>query len=201
MKDILRLSLTLMVIAAVAAGVLAMVSQKTAGPIARSLREERMRAVKNVLPEFDNVPDQDTVSVDSRIFYRARRDGRIVGTAFSVISHQGYGGDIQLMVGVDTSGVVRGVEVLKHLETPGLGAKIANQDFREQFKSKSLDNPATWKVKKDGGAFEAITGATISSRAVVEAIASGLEIFRNHRRKIFAWGRSPGKKSRKGGNS
>ncbi len=182
MKEIFRLCFVLTVIAAVSAGVLAFVSQKTKEPIEKSLLEEKMSAVRSVLPPFDNEPDKDTLVVredDAEvIFYRGRTDGKVVGAAFTVVAPNGYSGEIQIMVGVDTDGVVQGIEILQHLETPGLGAKIETPDFREQFKGKSLKEPEQWDVIKDGGTFKQITGATISSRAVAHAVARGLEFFK-----------------------
>ena len=182
MKEIFRLCFVLTVIAAVSAGVLAFVSQKTKEPIEKSLLEEKMSAVRSVLPPFDNEPDKDTLVVkedDAEVmFYRGRKDGKVVGAAFTVVAPNGYSGEIQIMVGVDTDGIVQGIEILQHLETPGLGAKIETPDFRQQFKGKSLKEPEQWDVIKDGGTFKQITGATISSRAVAHAVARGLEFFK-----------------------
>jgi electron transport complex protein RnfG len=77
------------------------------------------------------------------------------------------------------------MEILSHAETPGLGDKITEGWFKELFKGKNLDN-IDWRVKKDGGGFDQITGATISPRAVVGAIHRGLEFFREHREEILA---------------
>jgi electron transport complex protein RnfG len=191
MREILRLCLVLTVLAAVSAGVLAFISQQTDEPIKKSLREEKLQAVTSVLPPYDNNPDEDTVvlkqdGADSLKFYRGRRDGRIVGAAFSVIAPNGYSGEIEIMVGVDTAGVVQGIEILRHLETPGLGAKIESAAFREQYRGKSLADTVTWDVAKEGGTFKHITGATISSRAVTHAVARGLEFFHEHREEICA---------------
>jgi electron transport complex protein RnfG len=189
MKEILRLCLVLTVIAVISAGVLAYVSQKTAEPIERSLREEKMSAVRQVLPPFDNEPDKDTVTIATEegeiACYRGTKDGVVVGAAFSVTAPNGYSGPIELMVGVDTAGVVQGIKVLRHLETPGLGAKIETEQFESNYKGKSLTNPAVWDVVKDGGTFKQITGATISSRAVTHAVARGLEFFAAHRSEIL----------------
>jgi len=78
---------------------------------------------------------------------------------------------------------VTGIEILNHAETPGLGDKIAHPAFKDQFKLKNLDN-VDWRVKKDGGQFDQITGATISPRAVVKAVKGGLEFYRQHRQEI-----------------
>lgn len=188
-KETLRLCMVLTVIAAISAGVLAFVSKKTAEPIENALREEMMSAVRKVLPPFDNDPDKDTSTVGSEAdtvkVYRGKRDGTVVGAAFSVIASDGYSGEIEVMVGVDTAGVVQGIEILQHRETPGLGAKIGEDEFKAGYKGKSITNPEKWDVIKDGGSFRQITGATISSRAVTHAVAWGLEFFTKHRTEIL----------------
>jgi electron transport complex protein RnfG len=190
MKEIIRLCFVLTIIAAISAGVLAYVNQQTAAPIAKALLEEKMSAVRSVLPPFDNEPDKDMVSIalesgDTLEVYRGRKDGVVTGAAFSITAPDGYSGDIEFMIGVDREGVVQGLKVLKHLETPGLGAKIEGSDFTDQYKGKSLSNPELWAVTKDGGTFVPITGATISSRAITKATARGLRLFEEHRAEIF----------------
>jgi electron transport complex protein RnfG len=192
MKEILRLCFVLTVIAAVSAGVLAFVDQKTQEPIANALKAEEMAAVKSVLPPFDNEADKDTLTIGDELvsykFYRGRMKGEIVGAAFAVIAPNGYSGDIKVMVGVDTAGVVQGIEILDHRETPGLGAKIETAEFRDQYKGRNLGDPETWDVMKDGGTFKQITGATISSRAVTHCIARALEFFAAKRNVILDLG-------------
>jgi len=190
MKEIFRLCFVLTVIAAISAGVLAFVSQQTEDPIARALLEEKMSAVRSVLPPFDNDPAGDTVNIvigpaDTVEVFRGRSAGTVNGAAFSVTAPDGYSGDIKFMIGVDTEGVVTGIEILQHLETPGLGAKIQAEGFREQYKGKSLEDPESWAVTKDGGTFVPITGATISSRAITAAAEKGLRLFREHREEIL----------------
>lgn len=87
----------------------------------------------------------------------------------------GYSGLIRIMLGVDASGRIHGVYILEHRETPGLGSKICNPEFLDQFKGKSLRN-FTFAVEKDGGDVDAVTSATISSRAVTEALKTGLQM-------------------------
>jgi electron transport complex protein RnfG len=87
------------------------------------------------------------------------------------------------MIGVTTDGIVTGIEILQHKETPGLGTKIQDPEFRAEFHGKDLDN-ATWKVQKEGGSFSQFAGATISPRAVVNAVHSGLEFYRGARDQI-----------------
>jgi len=195
MKEIARLVFALTLIAVVAALILSLVEGLTREPIAEQRRLEMLKALTAVLPPIDNQPDSDSVSLvagtDSkgrplqRTFYRGRKEGGLAGVAFKVVAPDGYSGNIEIMVGVDAAGAVTGVEILSHAETPGLGSKIAEPWFKEQFRGKTLQN-ADWRVKKDGGGFDQITGATISPRAVVGAIRGGLEFFAGHRAEILA---------------
>jgi electron transport complex protein RnfG len=197
MKDILRLVLVLTIIAAGAGLVLSMVEAVTREPIAEQRRLETLKALKAVLPPVDNEPDADTATLVvgqdkkgrdiARTFYRGRKDGQLAGVAFRVVAPDGYSGNIAVMVGVRPNGAVAGIEILQHAETPGLGDKIAQPWFKALFAGKTLDN-ADWRVKKDGGDFEQITGATISPRAVVSAVRQGLEFYRQNRQHIVAEG-------------
>lgn len=195
MAELRRLLIVLTVVAALAGLILAAVESATRAPIAAQRRAEMLRALKSVLPPADNAPDTDTVRLVAgrdrkgrdleRTFFRGRQAGVLSGVAFQVTAPDGYGGNIEIMVGVDPQGVVYGVEILQHSETPGLGDKIALPAFHQMFIGKHLDN-ADWRVKKDGGDFDQLTGATISPRAVVGAIRHGLEFFREHRQEIAA---------------
>jgi len=191
MKEILRLCAVLTLIGAVCAAVMAFVDQKTKDPIEASLAAERMDAMKVVIPSSDNDLAKDAITIKDTdramemTFYLGKKDGVPVGAAFVVVAPNGYSGDIEILVGVDTAGVVTGVEILKHAETPGLGSKIATPAFKDQYVGKSVKDPANWSLMKDGGPFKQITGATISSRAVTTAIASGLEFLDAHEAEVF----------------
>jgi len=197
MKDILRLIIVLTCLCIVSAIALAKIYDLTKGPIAHQKRLEVLRAIKTVLPPYDNEPDRDMVKlsmgIDKKgeeiqgVFYRGRKGGRLVGVAFKVISPEGYGGNIEVMVGLLPNGTIHGVEVLSHLETPGLGAKISEVKFKDRFKKRNLSN-TTWAVKKDAGDIDGITGATISSRAVIKAVKEGLEFYRDHEPSIVGSG-------------
>ena len=197
MKDILRLIIVLTCICVVSAIALAKIYDLTKGPIAHQKRLEVLRAIKTVLPPYDNEPDRDTVELPmgidkkgraiQRVFYRGRKDGRLVGVAFRVVSSEGYGGTIEVMVGLLPDGKIHGIEVLSHLETPGLGAKINEARFKDRFKNRNLSN-TTWAVKKDAGDIDGITGATISSRAVIKSVKEGLEFYRDHGTSIVGSG-------------
>lgn len=197
MRDILRLVVVLTSICIASAIALAKIYDLTKGPIAHQKRLEVLRAIKTVLPPYDNEPDTDTVKLpmgmgkkgeeEQRIFYRGRKDARLIGIAFKVTSHEGYGGDIEVMVGIVPDGTICGIEILSYLETPGLGAKIVEPKFKDRFRERNLSN-TKWAVKKDGGDIDGITGATISSRAVTKAIKEGLEFYRDHEVSIASSG-------------
>jgi len=195
MKETLRLAIALTLIAGIAGLILSLVESVTREPIAEQRRLETLKALQAVLPPLDNAPDADTVELIvgtdrkgkqiKRLFYRGRKDNALSGVAFKVVAPEGYSGNIEIMTGITPDGTVSGIEILSHAETPGLGAKIVEPAFKGQFADKSLDN-ADWRVKKDGGAFDQITGATISPRAVVKAVKGGLEFYRDHRGEILA---------------
>ena len=194
MNGMLRLVLVLTVITAGAGLILSLVETVTREPIAEQRRLATLRALKAVLPPADNSPDADTVLLvtgqdkrgrdTSRTFFRGRQQGELSGIAFKVVAPDGYSGNITVMVGIDPEGTVAGIEILSHSETPGLGDKIEQPVFKGIFVGKSLKN-ADWRVKKDGGEFDQITGATISPRAVVGAVRNGLEFFRDHRAEVL----------------
>lgn len=191
MKEIFRLCFVLTLIGAVCAAVMAAVDQQTKAPIEKSKTAEKMDAVKVVMPPTDNDLEKDQVTVkdeDAQMemtFFPGKKDGVVIGAAFLAVAPGGYSGPIEILVGVDTAGVVTGVEIVKHHETPGLGSKIATPAFKGQFVGKSVKDPANWSVVKDGGPFKQITGATISSRAVTTAIATGLEFLEAHKVEVF----------------
>ena len=110
--------------------------------------------------------------------------------AFSAIAPDGYTGPITLLIAVRYDGDLAGVRVVTHRETPGLGdyIEIERTPWIRGFEGKSLDTPvaARWKVKKDGGDFDQVTGATITPRAVVKAVHQGLEFFATNRERLFA---------------
>jgi len=197
MKDMSRLLITLTLIAAGAGLILSMVERVTREPIKEQRRLQMLKALSAVLPAYDNSPDTDIVSLENGIdkkgkpvqvvFYRARKESQLVGTAFKVVAPDGYSGNIEVMVGLKPDQTVNAIEILAHAETPGLGSKIVDPWFKDLFKGKSLSN-ADWRVKKDGGEFDQITGATISPRAIVGAVKKGLEFYNQNQPKILAEG-------------
>jgi electron transport complex protein RnfG len=194
MNGLPRLVLALTLITVGAGLLLSLVESLTRAPIAEQRRLETLRALQTVLPAFDNSPDADTVELVfgtdkkgrelKRTFFRGRQGAEISGVAFSVVAPDGYSGNINMMVGVDAGGTVVGLEILTHAETPGLGDKITRDEVKGQFKGKALEG-SDWRVKKDGGDFDQITGATISPRAVVKAVHQGLQFYREHQQDVL----------------
>ena len=194
MNGLPRLVLALTLITVGAGLLLSLVESLTREPIAEQRRLETLRALQTVLPTFDNSPDADTVDLVfgkdkkgrelRRTFFRGRQGAEISGLAFAVVAPDGYSGNISMMVGIDARGTVVGLEILNHAETPGLGDKITWAEFKGQFKGKALEG-VDWRVKKDGGDFDQITGATISPRAVVKAVHLGLQFYREHQQEVL----------------
>lgn len=167
---------TLFLVTAVAAFALGAVYNATLEPIAKAKKEKLEKAIKEVVPEFDNDIANDKKSImetdkDSVVFYYARKGDELVGTAVETYTKDGFSGKFRIMVGFLPDGSIYNTAVLEHKETPGLGDKmdVKKSKFPVQFKEK---NPGTWKlkVKKDGGEVDAITAATISSRAFCDAV-------------------------------
>ena len=186
MRDIVRYVVVLTTVCVVAASALAVVYAVTKGPIAEAERQEKLKAIREVLnPKPENSPDEDTFeSPTAKTFYQGRNAAKeLTGLALAVTSPDGYSGNIDLMMGINPSdGKITGIYVLKHLETPGLGSKIKDDSFQGQFIGKAIiagqgESDPNFIVKKDGGSVEAISGATISSRAVAKALRGGLESF------------------------
>jgi electron transport complex protein RnfG len=189
MKNIAKLILVLTVICSVSGALMALVNDLTIDKIAAANLAGKIEAMKKVLPEFDNNPIEDTAVItvgDAEWeFFIARQGGKAIGSAFVSTSPEGYGGDIHVMVGINAEDKIQAIEILKPLaETPGLGAKIEGAPFRGHFAGLSLVG-TKWAVKKDGGQIPHITAATISSRAVVNAIKQGLDVYLAHKDEII----------------
>ena len=163
---VLRLTLTLFLITTIVAGLLGLVNYVTADTIAEQIAQKAENAMRQVL-EADSYEPLD-VPEDSAVTaaYRAGDKGYVVRVA-----PNGFGGAIDMMVGVDVSGAVTGVAIVSQSETASLGANCTREDFRAQFTGKT----DTLSVSKDGGEIEALTGATVTSRAVTEGVNTALE--------------------------
>lgn len=170
-----NMTIALFVITAVAGLAMATVYSMTKEPIAISQKAKINDAIKMVIPEFETI--SDTVMMpeegkDSIRIHRLLKGTEKSGVAIETYTDKAFSGRFTLMVGFMPDGSISNIEVLEHKETPGLGNKIAVPKFKDQFKGvKIADLPGEkLKVKKDGGTVDAITAATISSRAFCDAV-------------------------------
>ncbi len=164
--------IVLTLIALISAAALAMTYNVTKPILDEQARQRQIEAVAAVVPEsFDNAPTDEAITppgFDNVEIFPARQGERSVGTAVRTFSGDGYGGSIAIMVGFDPEGTITGTAVLSHTETPGLGAKMTEPSFRDQFNGMTVGNGLA--VTKDGGEVDAITAATITSRAFCDAV-------------------------------
>ena len=169
--------LALFVVSFISATTLGYVYELTKGPIAEAKLIKKIGAIKKVVPEFTNDANADMYKIESDIegdtleFYPAYKDSVLTGIAIKTFSDLGFTKRIYLMVGFLPDGTIHNISLLEHAETPGLGDKMDKKKSKwsEQFNGK---NPANYKliVTKDGGDVDAITAATISSRAYADAV-------------------------------
>lgn len=167
----------LTLISLISAAALAFTYSQTKPILDEQARLAQIAAVSQVLPDFDNAPTEEQFPADGYPgleLFPATRGGEPVGVAVRTYSSNGYGGEVRLMVGFDAQGTITGTSVLAHSETPGLGAKMTEQSFQGQFVG---INPGSepLMVTKDGGSIDAITAATISSRAFCDAVTRAYE--------------------------
>lgn len=174
MKDSnFKMVLILCAVAAVAAFILSLVNMATKEKIAEAYRQEFLRGLTAVLPEYDNEPDKTILEVKDKKIYVAKNDNKTVAYAIKSTSPKGYGGDVVVLVGVKPDGRINGIEILRHAETPGLGNKITEESWQKSFDNLTIKDDIA--VKKDGGIIDQFSGATISPRAVCEAVDKGLK--------------------------
>jgi len=168
--------LSLFLISAVMSAALAYVYLLTKDQIELSKKLKEVNAIKAVLPEFTNDPTQTKLEIDGLTIYTAQKDQDTIGYAVKSTTNKAFSGTFTIMVGFLPDGTINNVEIIDQKETPGLGDKIKTK-WKDQFKSK---NPRTFKmkVKKDGGEVDAITAATISSRAFCDAIDKAYKIIK-----------------------
>ncbi|MBR2298685.1 MAG: RnfABCDGE type electron transport complex subunit G [Bacteroidales bacterium] len=166
----------------IASALLAVVYNVTAEPIAKAEVAKVNAAISAVVPEFDNVPSEEVFEIEdgakvSKV-YPAKKGGEIVGYAVEVKSG-GFGGPIQIMVGFTPDGIIYNTSIVAASnETPGLGAKILDDNIPIRVQMKNL-NPATTPlvVKNDGGSIDAITASTITSRGFLKGVEAAYGVF------------------------
>jgi len=198
---VVRAALSLAAAVGAAVVLLALVHDATRDRVTASERAHRAAAFDRVLgnASYDNdlladrieVRDPELLGTDASIpVYRARLAGQPVAAVLESVAPDGYSGSIRLLVGVTPDGRLLGVRVLQHQETPGLGDAIEERrsDWIRSFDGRSLGRPpmARWKVRKDGGDFDQLTGATVTPRAVVAAVRNTLLFVERQGPALFA---------------
>lgn len=180
--------LSLGIVSVVAAALLGGMYIITKEPIAQMEQKQRIEAIRRVSPGFDNNPVEDADTITTKegtkcIVYPAYLAGKFNGAAVSTYSMEGFGGEVQLMVGFNADGTVKDYQVLSHAETPGLGSKM-DLWFRDPSGARSIleKSPAdvsfyVVKDKAQGGQIDGITAATISSRAFLGAVREAFNAY------------------------
>ena len=200
-KNALKTAITMLAFASIGTSLLAYVFDITRAPIEASEKEARLALFKEILPVnvYDNDLLKTTVEIDpndllgnrvSTIANIAKFNNKTTGVILEAIAHDGYSGDIKLLIAIRADGSISGVRVLAHKETPGLGdyIDIAHGKWIKLFDDESVHKTPTanWQVKKDGGKFDYMVGATITPRAVVKAVLKALQFYEINKQTLFA---------------
>lgn len=182
-STLVAMVLTLLVITVISALSLGYINEITLAPKEQARQAKKKAAISMVVPEYDNNPLSDMYKLpiagtgDSLEVYPAKKGSELVGYAVATSSAKGFSGTVKLMVGMYPDGKIYDISVLEQKETPGLGTKMTEPKFKDQFKEQ---DPAQFSlsVQKDGGDVVAITASTISSRAFCEAAKKAYDIIK-----------------------
>lgn len=200
-KHAVKTAITLVAFAFVGTAMLAYVFDITRAPIEASEKEARLALFKEILPEstYNNDLLKDSIEIapnellgnrQSSVANIAKLNNKTAGVILEAIAHDGYAGDIKLLVAIRADGSISGVRVLAHKETPGLGdyIDIARSNWIKLFNDESVNRTPVeqWHVKKDGGKFDYMVGATITPRAVVKAVSKTLQFYELNKQALFA---------------
>ncbi|OZA08872.1 MAG: electron transport complex subunit RsxG [Methylotenera sp. 17-45-7] len=201
MKHALKTAATLTAFALVGTALLSYIFAITRAPIEASEAEAKLALFKQIMPQenFDNDILKHVVQVAPSPLLGNRAatqaniamlNNQVAGVILEAVAHDGYSGDIKLLIAYRADGAISGVRVLSHKETPGLGdyIDIAHGDWIKAFDNESLaKTPAQqWQVKKDGGKFDYMAGATITPRAVVKAVLKATQYFEENKQSLLA---------------
>lgn len=181
----INMVVTLFAVTFIAAAALGFVYDYTKDAIELSKMKAQSEAIRKVLPEFEELGQPLKIAApskgDSLEVFPAYKNGLRTGLAIKSYTNNGFSGYISVMVGFDSTGNISGYEVLEHAETPGLGSKMgawfSNSDKPDQNVIGKNPGSHQFKVKKDGGDFDAITASTITSRAFLEALVLAYDAY------------------------
>jgi electron transport complex protein RnfG len=200
-KNALRTAAIMLAFAFIGTLLLATVFDVTRAPIEASEKAARLSLFKEILPaeNYDNdlLASQVTIAPNALLGNRlpsianvAKQQQQTAGVILEAIAHDGYSGDIKLLIAIRADGSISGVRVLAHKETPGLGdyIDIAHGNWIKLFDNESLEKTAAekWQVKQDGGQYDYMVGATITPRAVVKAVKQALQFYQQNKQTLFA---------------
>ncbi|MEQ1914281.1 MAG: electron transport complex subunit RsxG [Sideroxydans sp.] len=200
-RSTLQTAVNLAFFAVIGTAILAATFSLTHEAIENTIEAEKLKLISQIVPpsQYDNdiLRDVKNVPADAllgtsapTIAYIARLKEQPAAAIIEVVAREGYSGDIRLILAIRPNGELSGVRVLAHKETPGLGdyIDIGKSDWIKGFdgKSRITWGDAQWKVKKDGGQFDYMAGATITPRAVVKEVNQTLQYFALHRDELFA---------------
>lgn len=200
-KNAFRTAAIMLAFAFIGTLLLASVFDVTRAPIEASEKAARLSLFKEILPaeNYDNdlLASQVMIAPNALLGNRlpsianvAKKQQQTAGVILEAIAHDGYSGDIKLLIAIRADGSISGVRVLAHKETPGLGdyIDIAHGNWIKLFDNESLEKTAAekWQVKKDGGQYDYMVGATITPRAVVKAVKQALQFYQQNKQTLFA---------------
>lgn len=205
-KSLTKKALLLMAVGSVCLTALVITRQLTQARIMRNERAWLEAQINVLLPAslHDNnlLDDQATIAAPKDLTpsgrlsaYRARLQGQPTGAVIHATTSEGYNGPIELLIAVDYAGIIQGVRILSHHETPGMGDAFAQpgSTWLDKFRQRSLTNIETrgWNVQKDGGEFEQFTSATITPRAIIHAIQHTLDFYNRNKNTIYSSNAQP----------
>ena len=194
-----KLLIPLLAIFLISGILLTVVDSFTRDKIAKNARAMELHVIDSVMPlahdndlyeDYMDIDDMGYSGINTVTVFRARHNGQPVGAVFMPVTATGYSGNILLVIGITYDGTLLGVRAFKHQETPGLGDRIeqAKSDWINIFTGRSLVDPpvAEWAVQADGGKFDQLSGATITSRGVVNAVHRALEYYQANRDRLYS---------------
>jgi electron transport complex protein RnfG len=192
LRDLIKMVVVLLVICTTSGVVLSYVNEATKAPREyQYIKFVQEPSIKAVLSGYDNDPVKDRMQLNlgddqegnpvEKVVFPARKDGKTFEVAYSAAA-KGYHDLIEVMVGVDPEGTLTGVSIMTHTETPGLGARIVEPEFTEQFAGLDLE---TTRLSAEGGKVDAVSGATFSTAGVITAVRAALEQFPQIKKETF----------------
>lgn len=206
-ESVTKNALLLAMFSLVTTAIIAATYLGTKQAISDNIRKAEEKALLQIVPRtrHNNSMLQDSYLLsnsdllglrEAKKAYVAKQDGVPVAVIIPATAREGYTGDIDMIVGINTDGSLAGVRIISHKETPGLGDKVdyKKSQWVDVFVGKSLKQPEInqWKVKKDKGSFDQFTGATITPRAVVKTVKQSLEYFEANRAALLNQGKPVG---------